>query len=185
MRKPQLIKFRKQSNQRSTIALIVGSIIFLLVLFSQLPPSKDAKQKSYLGQANLPRGVRNNNPGNIRYNPLNAWKGKVPLSQKADMAFEEFVEYRYGVRALLVLLKNFIFSYGTIEAIISRYAPATENNTERYITAVAAETGIPRNQALSSTQETLRKLSIAITRQEVGNGYELSNEDFLNAYQII
>ncbi|MBA4849486.1 structural protein [Emticicia sp. BO119] len=184
MRKPQLTQFRKH-NQRSIITLIVGSILFLWVLISQLPPVKDSKQKSYLGQANLPRGVRNNNPGNIRYNPANAWKGKIPLTQKSDLAFEEFIEYRYGVRALLILLKNFIFSYGTIEKIISRYAPANENETERYVRAVAAETGIPRDQALTSTQETLRKLSIAITRQEVGNGYEISNEDFLNAYNII
>ncbi|WP_337045307.1 hypothetical protein [Emticicia sp. 17c] len=170
-------------RKKRTIACAI--VIFIWVLISQIPPKKDPDQKSFLGQMDKPRGVRNNNPGNLRYSPVNLWKGKVPFTQNTDGSFEQFIEWRYGVRALLILLKKFIFQYGTIEKIISRYAPDNENETERYIRAVAAETGFPRNQALSSTKETLRKLSIAITRQEVGNGYELSNEDFLNAYKIM
>lgn len=38
----------------------------------------------------LPRGLRNNNPGNIRYSDATDWQGEVPASKKQDNAFEEF-----------------------------------------------------------------------------------------------
>lgn len=55
----------------------------------------------------------------------------------------------------------------TVEQIIHRWAPPTENNTERYITGVAAELGVPRDRPLNvrdwMTMETLAK---AIARHE-------------------
>ena len=37
-------------------------------------------EKSYLNNSALPRGLRNNNPGNLVQTSI-AWLGKVPLSQ--------------------------------------------------------------------------------------------------------
>jgi hypothetical protein len=35
-------------------------------------------------QTILPRGIRNNNPLNIRLNPDNCWQGKVPPKHNSD-----------------------------------------------------------------------------------------------------
>lgn len=86
-----------------------------------------------------PRGVRNNNPGNIRRNPANKWQGRVPLSQNPDPEFEQFVSPAFGIRALAVLLINYQDKYNarSIRAIIKRFAPPTENDTSAYVDAVA------------------------------------------------
>lgn len=80
---------------------------------------------------NVPRGIRNNNPLNIRVG--NKWLGEVEYP--TDNEFEQFVNIEYGLRAGFVLLKRYIERYklNTIEKIISRWAPASENNTKKYI----------------------------------------------------
>lgn len=80
------------------------------------------------------RGIRNNNPFNIRYVKTNLWKGKVKDDLKNDMEFEEFRTIAYGVRAGYLLLSNYIHS-GTdvLKDLISRFAPPSENDTESYI----------------------------------------------------
>lgn len=84
---------------------------------------------------NLPRGYRNNNPLNIRISN-SAWKGKINPS--GDKAFEQFVSMDYGYRAALRTMRTYITKYGanTIEKIISRWAPPSENNTLSYISNV-------------------------------------------------
>lgn len=181
---PTKLKTSIQKHKK-IIAYIGIGVALILLLLSQIPPKKDPDQKSFLGQFSKPRGVRNNNPGNIRYSPINLWEGKIPYTQNTDGSFEQFIEWRYGIRALLLLLKKYIFRYGTIEEIIQVYAPSSENNTESYIRNVSAETGIPRNQAITSDKSTLQKLAIAITRHECGEGYQITKEDFNNAYKII
>ena len=54
-----------------------------------------------------PRGLRNNNPGNIRNSDATDWKGEVKPSQKKDNAFEEFGTMAHGYRALIKLLQNY------------------------------------------------------------------------------
>ena len=82
-----------------------------------------------------PRGIRNNNPLNIRIG--NTWLGERP--NPTDDAFEEFVTVEYGYRAAFCILRRYIKRYhkNTITAIISTWAPANENNTQRYIDFVA------------------------------------------------
>ena len=84
----------------------------------------------------LPRGYRNNNPLNIRYNPSNNWQGKV--AQNTDGEFEQFVAMEYGYRAALKLIQNYINNNGlnTVAQIIAKWAPNTENNTAGYIQRV-------------------------------------------------
>lgn len=83
----------------------------------------------------LPRGYRNNNPLNIRISN-NSWRGKITPS--GDSAFEQFTSMPYGYRAALVTMRTYIKKYGcdTIAKIISRWAPANENNTLGYIRSV-------------------------------------------------
>lgn len=84
-----------------------------------------------------PRGIRNNNPLNIRIG--NTWLGE--RNNPTDDAFEEFVSIEYGYRAAFCILRRYIKRYhkNTISAIISTWAPASENNTQRYIDFVAAQ----------------------------------------------
>ena len=54
----------------------------------------------------MTRGIRNNNPGNIRNSDATDWKGEVNAFAKKDTSFEEFVDMPHGYRALLRLLQN-------------------------------------------------------------------------------
>lgn len=85
----------------------------------------------------IPRGIRNNNPLNIRIG--NTWLGE--RNNPTDKAFEEFVSIEYGYRAAFCILRRYIRRYHkcTITAIVSTWAPASENNTQRYIDFVAAK----------------------------------------------
>ena len=56
----------------------------------------------------LPRGLRNNNPGNIRNNDSINWQGEVAATSKKDFTFEEFKDRASGYRALLKLLRNYV-----------------------------------------------------------------------------
>lgn len=92
-----------------------------------------------------PRGLRNNNPGNIRNDNKTKWQGEVDASQKKDFAFEEFKDRTSGYRALLKLLRNYNKLHGcrTIVDYIRRWAPENENNTSGYITRVCREMQVP------------------------------------------
>jgi len=91
----------------------------------------------------VPRGIRNNNPGNLRINKQNAWVGKIPVNKNTDRVFEQFDTPENGIRALLKLLKNYIDGgHNTIEKIIMRFAPPDENNTRLYTEFVANRTGL-------------------------------------------
>ena len=78
-----------------------------------------------------PRGIRNNNPGNIRNSDATDWKGEVPTMAKRDNTFEEFTDMAHGYRALIKLLQNYRYKHGckTIADFINRWAPRSENNT--------------------------------------------------------
>lgn len=82
----------------------------------------------------VPRGIRNNNPLNIRIG--NVWLGEV--ANPTDKEFEQFVTMEYGLRAAFVLLRRYINHYHryTVPEIISAWAPATENNTTAYVDKV-------------------------------------------------
>lgn len=93
-----------------------------------------------------PRGIRNNNPLNIRISGDN-WKGSVG----DDGAFVQFELASLGIRAAARILKNYRDKYGlnTISDIINRWAPPSENDTQAYIHSVAEKVGIDANQVLS------------------------------------
>lgn len=102
-----------------------------------------------------PRGIRNNNPLNIRKG--SDWKGE--RHPQKDPAFEEYESMEWGIRAGFIILRKYIRGYNgltekfnTIEKIISRWAPANENNTRAYIQAVSKWTGIPSTQKLAFSQ---------------------------------
>ena len=116
---------------------------------------------------NIPRGIRNNNPLNIRIG--NVWLGEV--KEPTDPDFEQFISMFYGVRAGFVLMRRYIKHYKrtTIPAIISAWAPANENNTQRYIDNVSQLSGIPIDAQLNfNDEERMVALVDAMIVQECG-----------------
>lgn len=116
---------------------------------------------------NIPRGIRNNNPLNIRIG--NVWLGEV--REPTDPDFEQFISMYYGVRAGFILMRRYIKHYKrtTIPAIISAWAPANENNTQRYIDNVSQLSGIPIDAQLNfNDEERMIALVDAMIVQECG-----------------
>lgn len=125
----------------------------------------------------LPRGYRNNNPLNIRYNKNNNWQGKIQAN--TDGAFEQFLTMPYGYRAALYLLRKYIKDYGcnNVGAIINKWAPPSENNTQAYINNVCnivneltgAQTLTPFTYVSPTDKDTLCNMAYAMSIIENGN----------------
>ncbi len=130
----------------------------------------------------LPRGLRNNNPGNIRRSGNN-WKGKLPAG--GDPSFEVFVDMAHGYRALMVNLRTYMTRHGltTLEGLLTRWAPPVENDTRAYINAVVKLTGFTPNEQLRPDKRTLTSLAAAISRVE--NGVDACLEDIEEAWSIM
>ena len=94
-----------------------------------------------------PRGLRNNNPLNIRHN-ADVFQGEIKGN---DKSFKTFSSMPYGYRAAFVTLATYLSrGWNTIEKIIARWAPPIENDTEKYIAHVEKWSGVPRNQILTA-----------------------------------
>ncbi|HDS7133377.1 TPA: hypothetical protein QH369_000110 [Klebsiella aerogenes] len=127
--------------------------------------------------ADGPRGVRNNNPGNLEASSSNPWVGQTG----SDGRFAKFETPEHGIRALG---RNLI-SYqrqgiDTVGEIINRWAPPSDNNdTAAYIKAVCAQLGVTANQPLdASNPDTLQALCAAIIKHE--NGSQPYSQDQLS-----
>lgn len=101
------------------------------------------------------RGIRNNNPGNIRNSERNDWKGEVSKADKKDQAFEEFETMSDGVRAMMRLLQKYQRSYNlhTVKDIVERWAPRNENDTAAYVRTVCKEMQMPECCGLDLTDK--------------------------------
>lgn len=80
-------------------------------------------------------GIKNNNPFNIRFTSLNRWLG-LTGSNKGFCVFDHI---DYGLRAGIITLRTYINKHGltSVEKIIKRFAPVSENNTGVYISYVS------------------------------------------------
>lgn len=93
-----------------------------------------------------PRGLRNNNPLNIRHNS-DLFQGEI---KGKDKSFKSFVSLPYGYRAAFVTLATYLSNgFNTVERIITRWAPPSENNTAGYIQKVEKYSGVARNKELT------------------------------------
>lgn len=114
----------------------------------------------------FPRGIRNNNPGNIRISG-DAWRG---LSKaQGDGVFFRFDDVVYGIRAMARIITNYQ-SRGilTVEQIISTWAPSNENDTTAYINSVYKATGWPRGWIPAKNEGDYVALIKAIIKHENG-----------------
>jgi hypothetical protein len=92
----------------------------------------------------LPRGIRNHNPCNIKKNKTK-WQGLK--EQQDDPVFFQFERAEDGIRAAARVIRTYGRKYGikTIEGLVSRWAPATENATKTYVDFVERYVGISKD----------------------------------------
>ena len=127
-----------------------------------------------------PRGVRNNNPGNIDFNPRNSWQGQLGVEVGVSRPrFARFDEPENGIRALGKLLLNYRGKDGmpgvggkgidTVLETISRWAPSSENDTLAYAAAVAKRIGVRSTDPINiKDPATLRGMVVGIIVHENG-----------------
>lgn len=116
------------------------------------------------------RGIRNNNPGNIRINANNNWMGTNEDGD--DESFVSFTSPAYGIRALSKILLRYYTHHNlkSVSEIINRWAPQHENDTKSYITSVADRVGINSDSHIPLTQEGILELVVrAIIKHENGS----------------
>lgn len=95
-----------------------------------------------------PRGIRNNNPLNIRHNRADLWRGRA--SSQTDPDFVQFGAMVYGIRAAYIIMfrcqqKDPAM---TVSQLIHHWAPTTENNTKGYLDFVCARLRLPGDYQL-------------------------------------
>lgn len=135
-------------------------------------------------QQAIPRGIRNNNPLNIRKG--NDWQGE--RHPQNDRAFEEFTTLEYGLRAGFIIIRNYIKRrppVNTPRLIISRWAPPSENATQRYVDTACKRANLNPDEKLTwNDKNKLCRLVWAMCFVECGqiisfgrieNAYALAN----------
>ena len=125
------------------------------------------KQNAKVAQQGMTRGIRNNNPLNIRHSS-SKWQGMA--KKQTDRAFVQFTNRKYGYRAAFVLIRSYIGLHhaNTIGKIIARWAPSSDgNNTQAYIQFVSQTSGIPADEPLRfSDQEKMVSIVRSMAQME-------------------
>lgn len=111
-----------------------------------------------------PRGIRNNNPGNVRHGEQ--WEGLAESQE--DESFCTFESMAYGIRSMAKILITYRDKYKlkNPEQVIKRWAPPTENDTAAYIRHV--EKVVPRRLWNLENKEALTHYVKAICTHENG-----------------
>ena len=129
------------------------------------------------------RGLRNNNPLNIRHSK-DQWEGAA--EHQTDKSFVQFKTMAYGYRAAWRTLHTYYKrlrdrkKHFTVENIINRWAPPTENDTKAYIQSVLILSSIGGKENLLPPSNPLGydKLSRLIAAMTViENGIHITQVD--------
>ncbi|SDE14792.1 hypothetical protein SAMN05216185_11759 [Pseudomonas guariconensis] len=131
------------------------------------------------------RGVRNNNPGNIDFNPRNDWVGQLGLELGASKPrFARFDSPENGIRALGKLLIAYRGKDGmpgvggkgidTVLETINRWAPSNENDTDAYALAVAKRLGVRTTDPINIKDPATLRVFVEsiIIHENGGNPYK-------------
>lgn len=130
-----------------------------------------------------PRGIRNNNPLNLRKSS-NEWLGKI--RNGSDKDFEQFLSIEYGIRAAFINMRTILRRKRgcTLEQLIEVWAPRFENHTDTYIRSVVKESGLSASSLLNFTdKEMMCRLARAMAFVEVGQLLDMAS--FQKAYDMI
>jgi len=115
--------------------------------------------------SNLPRGVRNNNPGNLRDNV--PWLGTIG----SDNGFAIFDTPEHGIRAAAKNIKAYYTKHNinTVRGVISRWAPSSENDTSSYINDVSSKLGVAADDTLNMVKAAPALLAAIFNHENGGN----------------
>lgn len=122
------------------------------------------------------RGIRNNNPLNIRHS-ADCWQGACEV--QTDPHFVQFKSMAYGYRAAWKTLQTYYNRFCqqgkpfSVQHIIGRWAPPAENDTEAYIRFVSKTSGLGGRENLLPPSNAagygrLSRLMAAMTGMECG-----------------
>lgn len=135
------------------------------------------KYTEYFGDAKLPRGIRNNNPGNIEWG--SPWQGLAKtVGKNRDERFAQFLDPASGIRAIAVTLITYYDKrkandgsrIDTVREVIERWAPSVENNVSAYAKQVARVLNITPEDTINLHDfDTMRGLVEGIIRHENGD----------------
>lgn len=130
----------------------------------------------------LSRGLRNNNPGNIRKNS-DVFQGEV---KSTDKEFKQFETMAYGYRAIFKILQGYQKNYKleTISQMINRWAPANENHTGNYIRIVSDMSGIPAYDPID-TRDRDQMIRIVSAMSYVENGVKANMTDVISGWNLL
>lgn len=130
----------------------------------------------------LPRGLRNNNPGNIRRNS-DVFQGEVNPSR--DQQFKQFKTMAHGYRAVFKILSNYyrVYKLNTIRKMITRWAPENENNTAVYVSLVSSYSGIGPDDLISFDREQMIRIVAGMSKVE--NGREADMSDVIAGWSLL
>lgn len=122
-----------------------------------------------------PRGIRNNNPGNIELG--DPWQGLS--GQQTDGRFAQFNSPEYGIRAMGRVLNTYQTKHGlkTPREIIARWAPAGENNVGAYVNSVARHSGLDPDQPVNLSRDGGRLVAAMIQHE---NGQQPYSEEVIS-----
>lgn len=138
--------------------------------------SRDASAltRGGLKAAGLTRGERNNNPGNIDYSPHNAWHGQLGLELVPDGGrytprFARFDTMENGIRAIGKLLLAYYREHNcdSVRKLLTRWAPASENDISAYVADVSHALHVHPDAAID-VRALLVPLTRAVIRHENG-----------------
>ena len=141
----------------------------------------------------MKRGIRNNNPLNIRRSSTH-WQGA--RKEQTDKSFVQFETMAYGYRAAWKILQTYYERFCmqskpfTVRTIIERWAPPTENDTEAYIRSVLKLSSIGGKENLlppanSTSYGRLSRLLAAMTVIENGIPYaQVDTEAIFQGYKL-
>lgn len=137
-------------------------------------PDRSSVPSGPTSSGSSPRSVRNNNPGNIEDGPF---ARSLPGYKGSDGRFAIFDSPEAGAGAQSRLLQ----SYGsrginTVQAIINRWAPPSDNNpTRRYVDFVSRKLGVsPRTALDMNDPEVIGAIQAAIAEFEGGQPFQVA-----------
>lgn len=129
------------------------------------------RRSSRLSRQRTARGVRNNNPLNIRHlPPERAWRGQKPQPD-APGGFGVYETPEDGIRAaILQITRHIDRGNNTLQSLIAVWAPAAENDTGRYVAVVADELAMRPDEPIDSEDgELILAIAQAMARHENGS----------------
>lgn len=130
----------------------------------------------------ISRGLRNNNPLNIRRNKT-AWRGLA--AQQNDDAFFTFTAPSWGYRAAFITLRNYKKLHGidTIAAWIARWAPPVENDTASYAKFVARKVGLSLDDKVDCNDKKVM-CGIVAAMSHIENGVPAVPDDVEKGWEL-